>query len=983
MKKKWLALLLALVFCTPAIGGCGGGDDLGIGTVTEHALDLPQARAYEEDYRAFPRAQGETQKTVDWLDLSGSSLYEWFFASALQGIVNRENPCVYLIRNGSIVQDKGAQARYWLEKLDESYGEGVYTKNPIPSLGALLVKYRDKVSGAVLYPDRLLRVGSLLVNQGAGPAIYGDMAIANYTTMLCAQKDALPVTQTLLAEMNAYLTQQGKSPLRVLGDTTEFLSGEPGGALAESGSREVWHRVYRTALDKIGSGEWTVNRTALGHNGTWNGAWYDYIFQQKLFTYNRIIDEEATQTERAIEKEILDLTPKSTAVLGVWHLVAGFDEVAMLRTCDDNDKFFVVTFGTYNISWSCGLPRTQMREYAPKLTYDPEKVYLSFSLSESDNNTYTYYYMWDNYDSDLRGSFGMTWQVNQAMFDLNPNILAYMNATFTEKDGYAFGEAGIGYARDFDTRTDFMGFLGLTDKYSADMNAKGGVNTMYNRVTDAMSYIEATENLKSITMGYVGSDTAEDSANSGLTYYYHDTPIFANLGYESTPSALLDLRLDGGTFVNLRMAGFSTTMQSLKSVIDRLPENYEVVTQSQLIDLYKQKMAGVSENVNQAAFTCSMNETESAFLWYTDDKNKYNRALVVGQEEYRYGMGNNELVYRFRLDPASEQAVFDLAMSGEYDVEFSTDQTHWTRAARYLIGEGDTTYAKRRPVRVTLPESMAGKTVYLRISDPTPEDGVGYRLYRVSMTTQAGGLDSALDLESGYDTAYVVSGEFADGGRTGEVVYRLPFAESVTQAIVTAEVSGTATLEISVNGTHFYPLEANLYDRSAQGLTNYYYANVDSIAGTVYLKVKTTGTVARFRILPVGTRNAFSFSPCNSETDREHLVYGTEVKRAQAGASSNARLSYGEALCYVFRIGEGVTEAPVLTVLAGGMFKLEISNDGKTWQTLRSVQVGENVSDPMNFDLSGPVRAGNFLYFRFSKSANVGANAVLYYITLK
>ena len=393
-------------------------------------------------------------------------------------------------------------------------------------------------------------------------------------------------------------------------------------------------------------------------------------------------------------------------------------------------------------------------------------------------------------------------------------------------------------------------------------------------------------------------------------------------------------------------------------------------------------MSAVCEDVNQVSFDCSMNETESAFLWYTDDKTKYSQAIVDGQEEYRYGTNENELVYRFRLDPESESAVFDLAMSGEYAVEFSTDQLHWTRAARYLIEEGDTTYSTRRPVRAVLPEEMAGKTVYLRISDPTPEDGIGYRIYSVSMTTDIGGVDSALNLEAGYDTAYVQSGTLTEAGRTGETVYRVPFSSSVTRAVLTAEADGATTFEMSANGTKFYPLEVNAFDRSASGMNSYYYADMDSIAGTMYIRVKTEGTLKSLRILPLATRDGFVFSPCGSETDMQNYVFGGEVKRTRAGSSSNARVSSTDGLCYAFRIGSGVSDTPILTAYAAGMFKLEVSNNGKDWGTLKSVAAGENISEALRFDVMSYVKTGNILYIRFTKSMDAGANAALYYLSL-
>ena len=98
------------------------------------------------------------------------------------------------------------------------------------------------------------------------------MAVAHYTTMLCAQKTALPVTQSLLDEMNAFLAENSAEPLEVVGDTRDFLKDDDGALISDTGSREVWYKVYRTALDNVKNGDWRISELALAHNGTWNGG---------------------------------------------------------------------------------------------------------------------------------------------------------------------------------------------------------------------------------------------------------------------------------------------------------------------------------------------------------------------------------------------------------------------------------------------------------------------------------------------------------------------------------------------------------------------------------------------------------------------------------------------------------------------------------------------------------------------------------------
>ncbi len=978
--KKLTCLLMVAALALPSFASCGDGES-GAQAPKVEKYDAPVVTAteYEEDYDAFHRAEGETQKEIDVLNLTGCSWYDLYVASAIQGYVNRVNPKVYLIREGSIVQDDGTAPIYWLNNLDVSYGEGVYTVNEIESLEELIVKYRDSVKGAILYHERLLASGTQLVNQSAAATIYGDMAVANYTTMLAAQKDAIPVTQAVLDKINAYLAEKGEEEIEVVGSTIELMSID--GEQQPSGSKEVWANVYNDALDKVASGEWQVSDKALGHNGTWNACWFDYIFQNKIFTYNRITSISASPSELEIEQRILDVTKDNTAMMGVWHLVADLDEASLVSLCDDNEKFFVVCFGTWKMSWSSGLPRVELKENTEKLEYDPSKVYVSFAISETDNNTYTYYFMRSIYDNALRGDFAMTWQINQAMYDLNPNIIAYMNNTFTEKDSYALGEAGVGYIRSLAARADAGDFVGLTDEYCERMNVQGGINVMYPGVTDALPYVDRSENINSMTIGYLTNDNVE-KMNYGMNYYFHDTPVFVNLGCDSAaPTTLLDLNVDGGTFINVRLPGFVANLPSIKSVIDQLPENYEVVNQTQLIDLYTQKMSAVCNDVNNVQFNCSMTETESAFLWYSDNYNRYNQALVAGQEEYRYGERDEEVIYKFRMDSEATKTTFDMELSGEYKVQLSTDYKNWTTVARYDIKTGDNDYMERRPVSFSVPEEMVGKTVYLRVSDPTQADGVGYRLYSIAVATDKEALNASTVIKAGVDERYLVGGKLTEEGRTGEVIYKLPFDKSVSHATLGVIADGDVEISMSINGNKYYPVELQTLDRT-EAKDSYHYATLNSLAGNVYVKIKTDANVKSVKVSPLETVKWFEFSPCGSETDRMNGIFADDNTRVISGASSHCKLTYGDYLMYAFRMGEDVSKSPVLELRAAGMFKLEVSNNGKNWTTLKSVEVGENITEALKFDMAKYAIAGNTLYVRLSKSENVGANASVYNISL-
>ena len=79
---------------------------------------------------------------------------------------------------------------------------------------------------------------------------------------------------------------------------------------------------------------------------------------------------------------------------------------------------------------------------------------------------------------------------------------------------------------------------------------------------------------------------------------------------------------------------------------------------------------------------------------------------------------------------------------------------------------------------------------------------------------------------------------------------------------------------------------------------------------------------------------------------------------------------------------DAANTAPLLEIFAGGMFKLDISVDGKTWTTLKSVAVGENVTSALVFDISSYAKPGNIFYLRVTKSVETSGAASLYYLKL-
>ena len=250
-------LMLSLLSVTACKNGNDSGSDSQDTKVTWHKEDysLPEKKQFDSSYNAFPRPEHTTKKAVYYADITNCPYPELFLSVTLQGIVNADAPELYLIHD-YVVQAASAtfnSPQFWFDALDKSYFEedGVtpyFEKIDAGNAFDLVERYYDKIKGVVLYHDRLM-VRNVMAFQNSGPNIYGDMAVLNLTSMMCSQLNALPVTEGLLGEVNEKLEEQGKEPLKVLGDTREFmLKDEEGVYDADRSSLDVWYKCYRYAL---------------------------------------------------------------------------------------------------------------------------------------------------------------------------------------------------------------------------------------------------------------------------------------------------------------------------------------------------------------------------------------------------------------------------------------------------------------------------------------------------------------------------------------------------------------------------------------------------------------------------------------------------------------------------------------------------------------------------------------------------------------
>lgn len=982
LKRGISALLLFVMVSALGLTGCGGES-----TEPDEVNKITEIEAvdYDASFNAYPKPEGETQRTINYIELAKQEPYtDTILALALQGIANRENPSMYLIHPYMIQTTGLYSSQYWFEQLDSTYtnedGSPYFEKVKFDSLYELVAEYRDLLGGAVLY-DSAIVTGTVCDPNSNN---YGYMAVLNLLTMMCGQYDALPLTEGELTELNAWLTEQGLEPLEVKGSTLDFDLTQD--------NRALWKEATLYALERAESGEWTFSDKAIAHDGTFNGAYWDYVISHKIFHYTRIFSTLQTEEEAAIEDRIMALTGDDTVVIGVWHLVG--DENSLVTYVNEHGKFFEVTHETWNLTWTSGLPSETLEEQSEELVYDESKVYIAMSLSEGDNNSYTNYKLPITWDlvHDSYSNVVMTYPVCETAFDLNPNIIRWMNANATATDGFVVAESGIGYLNpnltDLESSWDLAGFYGMTDSYLDKMiSTSAGKRTYRNDMVPNLKEVVYLDNMDYLVSGYgaVSGYSTEEYFSGKNNIYFRGTPVMQAIGVSKSPDFLTNSVIEDGSILYIGMSGWEVDISSISRIVDSCPDNYVFVTTAQLADLYEQKVAAKFTDVTFAEFDCDMTEDEAGFLWYSDDFGNYYSATIEGERSYRLGRRENYAIYKFDFRDDVTAARFVMEMSGEYDISVSTDYENWYSIGRYDIARDDTTYNQIREITCQVPAHLLEQSteIYLKIADPTPNDGVGYRAYAVSAVTDKASVDQVMGVDGLYDGAYYVSGgeKTESGYRTGAVVYQFPFDASVTEALLTVEATEAATLEFSADGRTWYPLAVQTYDRSGFSVGSLYTAYLDSILNNLYIRVTTGGEIRYVNVTPIGTTGGFTFAPTGHVFEQRHLTAGWDATRTTSGTSPRAAISNATVLSYAFRLDASLTD-PVLELYAAGMFKLEISTDGSNWITLKEVAAGENITSSMSFNISAYVKAGSLCYVRLTKSVQTGGNAMLYWMKL-
>ncbi len=436
--RKPLAARFQLVLAALAAGGSLANAQTGVSKNRyesySHVMDIAEGLSWPKG-QAIPTF-ATPAATLDAIVVQEFvSKDEQLTFAALQGIVNRKQPRIYLVESRA---DEGPYT--WAETATANFKDRkTYDR---ASRYELLAKYAKEVSGVVLY------------NPAPSPH-YRNLAFTAAT-----QNSALPVT----AEVYQAMKDAGTN-LKVKVDLTTLKLTTP---------LEIYRYLYETYWPKC---EKRLLVSAKPHDQKGGG---DYHHTRDMAAATGAatvwLDTLIPEEKELLGKFLGDMKAGEAIVLG-WY---------------STERSGITTASSYGIGTmpadfyvsSTLFAGTNHAIKIPVVPRKPElgtKVYVAIFVSDGDNIQYTQHAMRKGWDraADLRGKLPLSWTIAPGLVDIGPAIMNYYYGTATPKDCFVTGPSGMGYMMPFNTLTEPGAPVGDYLKDSARMDGYARMTETY------------------------------------------------------------------------------------------------------------------------------------------------------------------------------------------------------------------------------------------------------------------------------------------------------------------------------------------------------------------------------------------------------------------------------------------------------------------------------------------------------------------------
>ncbi len=553
---------------------------------------------------------------VTVLDVSRFSYAERVCSAALQGLINREKPVLFL--DYGIYDDPLARRTNEVFMDDETW-YGKYRD----LLGAQdqrnLAYYRQQFDFVVENAQRLIDLVNAHAAELSGLVIWdeGQPDSVNAAIMLAAQENLLPVTSLLAEQLQA------------------------SGLLVKHDLHGRWsNRVdqYRWAFENLFS-KCKPGRVACIEPGWQRPEFIDYIVQQKIFVYSlsatagglgsqllMLLAFGPTRLREFLFSTLLDVLLRkiALAVMGWkssevklgnriqkavkalpyptifgWHTRRD-DELSFMLQLSANGLRLVPSHLAANFSFHAQLPASAAR-YTPQTSapaLDPDGVYLTFTLSDGDQLMMMSTGELGNWYHPRRGSIPFNWETQPLLVEIAPALLEKYISTATGNDCLIAGPSGAGYIV-----PPLAPRLKRYMEDSARVCAQSGINVITTYVADPPARVlnilaRTSGDLSGFLSGYAVVNSAPVHLLQGKPLVANTLPTVAQIWLKAD-ELLSEVRKEVARatsrprFIGVHLFAYRTTYQDVIRFVETLTEAHvHVVRGDEFLLLARQHLQG-------------------------------------------------------------------------------------------------------------------------------------------------------------------------------------------------------------------------------------------------------------------------------------------------------------------------------------------------------------------------------------------------------
>lgn len=737
-------------------------------------------------------AENITDRPLNRLIFKRYKKYAYDFmkmVSTFQGIVNRDGTKLFLKYEGS---DEIARYwsfdpdTYWLEKLTQP-GQILAGKKLVyvDDFYWLLDTFSDKITGLITWDDAVSSTSNA-ASTAAGvenllPVRYDTGADSLYTEI--TDRTALPVA----IDLNGKFTGSGT----IWGTSTPSTGSKKNDAYIWA--KENYLDTHKVSPDvmQFGVDAW-LRDSGDGRDSSGN-LFYDDLFNRMIINQDYYIKNKAFffdlqpsgkyipnddpgqvmgtdyNTLEALLSSMESYAGGSIFTVGGFtafglkysNIVPGnpggmvpidteWDMTTMLsRHNGQLDADAPGLMGLANGSIYCQVPLNTLVQKNDKgagntESYDPNKRYLCFFMGDYDSGAWVageLPCLWDS--AGGRGGIPLAWPLAPNLARRVPMMFNYMYSTATSKDYFVAGDNGAGYLNTIDLPPQYYAnFVNYTSNYFDvfDLDIAGFVINQW----DPFLPKNLQDLYTQIAPKGVGT-LGEADISDGVPFYPVNHSIrVANKNY--LEKALIDMiNKDPNAhfhYIRTVLADPVSVKEGALQFLANHPEmNAEVVDPYTFFRLAK---SYYTTNIKNADFlTNGTNDETTTYL--------HDGSQSAIEDDRRFADMDGYFTYKFDIQDNVTSAKVLLDIGGDYVISGSTDNSAWTQlaAADHV--------ASRGWITVDLSGLLSGntsKTVYLKFTDQTANDGNGPSLWHLKL-----------------NTSYVVSADFAVDNGSAESLF--------------------------------------------------------------------------------------------------------------------------------------------------------------------------------------------------------------------